>query len=47
MVTEEGIVISENELKKFQFSTYQSQSVKFGAQQFPLNLYEDNGQKEQ
>lgn len=38
-VSEDGILISEDVLHKFNFKTYESRTVEWGARNFPLNLY--------
>ena len=38
----DGYVISRDALKHFQFKIYETRSVEFGANEFPLNLYGDD-----
>jgi hypothetical protein len=38
-VSEDGILINRNVLKKFEFKTYETRVVEFGSESFPLNLY--------
>lgn len=38
-VSEDGVMISEDVLDRFSFRIYETRSVEFGSQQFPLNIY--------
>lgn len=40
-VSEDGIMISKDVLKKFSFKTYETRVVEWGSKKFPLNLYGD------
>ncbi len=40
-VSEDGIVISRDVLTQFQFNTFETRTVEFGAKYFPLNTYGD------
>jgi len=40
-VSEDGVMISSDVLKKFSFKTYENRSVEWGSKRFPLNLYGD------
>lgn len=40
-VSEDGIMISRDVLKKFSFKTYETRVVEWGSKRFPLNLYGD------
>ena len=41
-VSEDGILISRQALKKFRFKTYETRVVEWGNKRFPLNLYGDD-----
>jgi len=41
-VTGDGVVISEDLAKKFEFKTYETVVAEFGEKSFPLNLYGDD-----
>jgi len=40
-VAEDGMVISEDFAKRLEYTTYETRSVEFGVDSFPLNLYGD------
>ena len=40
-VAEDGMVISESFAKRLEYTTYETRSVEFGVDSFPLNLYGD------
>jgi DNA-directed RNA polymerase beta subunit len=40
-VSEDGIMISRDVLKRFGFKTYENRAVEYGCKRFPLNLYGD------
>lgn len=40
-VSEDGILINPDMLKRFSFKTYNPRVIEWGNRRFPLNLYED------
>lgn len=40
-VYEDGIVLSESQLRKYGFATYKKRAIEFGSTRYPLDLYEN------